>query len=90
MPTEVPLPPTYVSDPSYAGDVPLDQEAFLPNGTKRYLVTEQLLSPENNFMLEADELYLTPGLVALFQLYAEEAQSTAQTYLDFMNIFIPL
>jgi hypothetical protein len=89
-PTAEPLPPTYVSDPAYAGDVRVEDEHLLPNGTIRYSVKEELSSAENEFLVECDELYLTPALTALFLLYAHESLETTDTYLHFLNIFVPL
>ncbi len=89
-PSLTPIRPTYLSDPSYAGDVPVADEPLLPNGTTVYKIANEIRRHENIFLLESDELYLTPALVELFKLYALECDEAIASYLHFLNIFVPL
>jgi len=90
LPTEAPLAPTHLGDPTWAGDLKTAADfAALPNGTVPYSVAGALASAENAFLLAADELYLTPGLLALFNAYADEATRATTSYVVFLNVFTP-
>jgi len=85
---------TAVSDPSYIGDVP--PEAFpgdgiwLPNGSIPYWIALELNHPEMDIVVQADALYLTPGLLRVASLYTKEASSTIGDLLYFNGIFTPV
>ena len=88
-PSTSPLKPTHISDASYAGDLSEWDVAALPSDAAPTTISEQLNSAENEFLLESDEEYVTPALIALFQMYADEASTTTTAYLWFLNVFTP-
>lgn len=94
------LPPTWVSDPNYIGDflpnhVPGSGVVgvtgmTVPNGTGPYWSGHELNTPAFKFVTAADELYLTPGLLALATLYADDANRSNQAFLQLVALFIPI
>ena len=86
--------PTFISDPSYKGDVPDtalpgDGTTFLVAGTGPYWVSTEINSVGVKFMEESDALYLTPGLRALERIYLAEARNSSESFLTFITLFVP-
>lgn len=93
------LNPTWVSDPSYIGDywagsVPGDgiigpTGGSVPADSYPYWSGNELNRPEMDFINEADALYVTPGLLALAQLYADDAKASISAFIILVAYFIP-
>jgi len=93
------LDPTWISDPTYFGDeypgrVPGDGVVgptgiSVALGSERYSSAYELSTPGMKFLIEADSLYLTPGLLALTSLYAADALQSNNAFLSIVAYFIP-
>jgi hypothetical protein len=89
------LAPSFLSDPSYIGDVP--ETAFvndgihnISNGSTPYWTGYEYHTPWMEELEQADALYITPGLLALSELYNDEAMASISAYLTFTGYFIPV
>jgi hypothetical protein len=89
-PDSAPLLPSYVSDPSYVGDITIEMEPFLPNGTVPYWIANELNAPYNLFMITADRLYITPILIVLSTMYSNEALATSSSFISFLLVLVPM
>ena len=89
------LPPTFLSDPAYIGDVPPYAQVGdgiwgITNGTTPYWTGYEYHTPWMAELEQADALYITPGMLALAQLYNDEATASINAYVSFTGYFIPV
>ncbi len=93
------LPKTLTSDPTYIGDVAPDYVigsgvvgitgVSVPADAVPYWSGTELSTPGVKFLFEADSKYLTPGLLALADLYAKDANASIASFLNLVSYFIP-
>jgi hypothetical protein len=85
--------PTAVSNTSWAGDVPASafpgDGVWLPNGSAPFWIGTELKHPQMAFLEQLDELFLTPGLRYLLDLYVMEADDRLAALEAFDNTFAP-
>ena len=91
--------PSFVSVASYIGDALPSQYPGdgvigptgieIVNGSVPYSSAYELTTEGMVFLEKADELYLTPGLMALAALYAKDALDSNQAFLNIVAYFIP-
>jgi len=91
-PASAPLTPSYVSDSAYVGDIPMDQDYSYTQkpGYVRYWIANELNAFYNVFMIKADELYITPILIVLSQMYSKEALIASNSFINFLVILVPM
>ena len=94
LPSTTPQKPSVVSDPNYDGDVPPhaypgDGIYGITNGSGPYWTGYEINTPLVKEIEQADMLYITPGLLALAELYYAEAKTNINTYTVFTGYFIP-
>ena len=93
------LPASYFSDPSYTGDVTPDGSpgdgvslllADMSADSEEYHIGAELHSVELDWMERCDARFLTPGLLAVTEIYLHEARDSISTFLSFVAFFVPL
>jgi hypothetical protein len=89
------LEPSFLSDPNYIGDVPPtayvnDGIWGINNGSGPYWTGTEYHTPWMQELEQADALYITPGLLALSQIYNDEATASINAYVSFTSYFIPV
>ena len=94
LPSTKPQAPSVVSDPNYIGDVPPgaypgDGIWGISEGSGPYWSGYELNQPEMQELEQADRLYITPALLALAELYYQEAKVNINAYTVFTGYFIP-
>lgn len=60
-----------------------------PNGSQPYLIGIELTTPNMLNILAADELYITPALYELSDLYGQQATETIDNFQTFLLTFVP-
>jgi hypothetical protein len=75
---------------AYIGDI--DRETYWftgspPNGTLNYSIASELRSPEMQWLVQADALFITPGFDWLTQLYFQQGQNLVVWLASFITIF---
>jgi hypothetical protein len=91
------LAPTVVPDPFCGGQSLFDCAGFQPPpapppfpDAALYWVGEILNNDGNDFVLEADAMYLTPGFRALAAVYDDAAADNTARCVNFLLVFVPV